>query len=75
MVYYDKSELDKAIDDYTSELRINPKNAEAARGRGHAYYEKDDLERARTDLSTAVDLDPQDSARAGHPWLNLLRAR
>ena len=60
LVYWDRDEIDKAIDDYTESLILNPRNSAVFRTRGIAYYERKgpgDAVRAVDDLSTAIAFD------------------
>jgi tetratricopeptide (TPR) repeat protein len=53
-------DYDQAIRDYTSAIKVDPKDSHAYRQRGIAEYEKDDWDRAIADLDRAIQLDPKD---------------
>ena len=54
----EKGELELAIEDFDSILRINPKDTAAYVNRGTAYSRKGDQDRAITDYDIAIRLDP-----------------
>ena len=58
--HYQQGDLDKAVAEFTSALRIDPKNSEALRGRARAYCDKDDLKKALADANEALGLDAKD---------------
>jgi Flp pilus assembly protein TadD len=62
---------DRAIEDYTAALRIDPNYAKAYSNRGVAYYNKEDYRRARADYEKALQLDPNDTIARNN--LELLR--
>jgi tetratricopeptide (TPR) repeat protein len=51
---------DRAIEDYTAALRLDPKDAAAYNNRGIAYAMKEDYRRARADWEKALEIDPND---------------
>ena len=51
---------DRALQDYSEALRLNPKFAGAMRNRGNVYARKRDDDRAIRDYSEAARLDPDD---------------
>ena len=53
-----KGALDKAINDYTEAIRLNPMNATAYYHRGLLYEEKGNLGQAKKDYDDAIRLDP-----------------
>src|SRR5580700_10774265 len=59
--YYNKSDYDRAITDFTAAIGLKPTDANAFVGRGLAYYRKQQFERAVDDFSQAIKLNP-DSA-------------
>jgi tetratricopeptide (TPR) repeat protein len=44
--YYYKRDYDRAIENYTEAIRLDPNNSNAYNGRGNAYYSKRDYDRA-----------------------------
>ena len=75
VAYRELGQLDEAIADFTSAIRINPDNVRAFTGRGEAYMAKfgnssarDDIDNALDDLTRTIDLcsrDPQAAFLAG----------
>jgi tetratricopeptide (TPR) repeat protein len=66
-----KSDLDRAINDYTKAIRLDPSDAVAYGNRGIAWFEKGDMENAIRDLTEAIRLDPENSAayqNRGSAW-------
>ena len=59
IAYYDRGELDRALADYTSAIRLDPKNAEALNNRADLKLRKGDIESAIEDYSTAIELSPK----------------
>jgi Flp pilus assembly protein TadD len=53
---------DRAIEDYTAALRIDPDNTETYGIRGLAYYKKKDYPHARADWEKVLQLDPNNAA-------------
>ena len=49
IAYYDRGELDRALADYTSAIRLDSKNAEALSNRADLKLRKGDIESAITD--------------------------
>ncbi|GHT91375.1 hypothetical protein FACS1894140_1870 [Spirochaetia bacterium] len=45
----DKGDIDKAIEEYTQAISIDPNDADAYLNRGNAYYDKGDYDRVITD--------------------------
>jgi tetratricopeptide (TPR) repeat protein len=68
--YVAKSDLDRAIADYSEAIRLDPRSAFAYNNRGRAYREKGDDDRAIADLNEAIKLDPNLTA----PYYNRGRA-
>lgn len=56
-------DYDKAIEEFTTVIRLDPKQFGAFRWRGFAYAEKKEFDKAIDDLSEAIRLDPK-NARA-----------
>ena len=61
MAYHNKSEVDRAIGDYTKAITLKPNYANAYNNRGVAYYGKGDYEKAIADFNRAIDLRPDDA--------------
>jgi tetratricopeptide (TPR) repeat protein len=61
--WYDKDELDKAIDDYGKALELSPEYASAFNNRGNAWSAKGDLDRALADYDRAIQIDGKDPFR------------
>lgn len=56
---YDKGEYDRAIEEYTRAIRLDPNFAIAYNSRGIAWYEKGEYDRAIEDFTGAIRLDPE----------------
>src|ERR1700759_3870615 len=56
--YYNIGDIDQAITDYTSAIRLNPQYVSALSNRGNAYGSKGDLDGAFADYSAALLIDP-----------------
>jgi tetratricopeptide (TPR) repeat protein len=56
-IYAGSGNLDKAIEEFDSSIRLRPDFARAYWARGNAYFEKKDHKRAITDYDTAIRLD------------------
>jgi tetratricopeptide (TPR) repeat protein len=54
-----KGEYDKAIEDYSEAIRINPEHATAYNNRGVAWSWKGEYDKAIVDCTEAIRLDPQ----------------
>jgi tetratricopeptide (TPR) repeat protein len=54
--YTDKGDFDRAIADFTSEIEIEPDNADAYRLRSMAYARKHDHEAAVADYNRAIEM-------------------
>ena len=59
IAYYDRGELDRALADYTSAIRLDPKNAEALSNRADLKLRKGDIESAIEDYSAAIEINPK----------------
>lgn len=57
-IYYDKQDLDKAIEYYNLSLKEDEKNAKTYSRLAMAYWEKDHIEKAIIYYSKAIELDP-----------------
>ena len=57
--WFSKREFDRAIEDFTQSIRLNPKDAIAHFNRGNTWHEKRDYERAIADYSEAIRLNPK----------------
>ena len=55
---YQRGDLDRAIQDYTEAIALNPDLAEAYNNRGNAYWEKGDHDQAIKDFDRAIVLNP-----------------
>jgi tetratricopeptide (TPR) repeat protein len=58
MAYQDKSQIDRAIQDFNQSIGLDPDNARAFNNRGRAYDAKGEHDRAIEDYDQAVRLDP-----------------
>src|SRR4051812_48241305 len=57
--YFQKEAYDRAIADFTSAIRLDPKDARVFNARGLAYREKDNPDAAIADFTSAIRLDPK----------------
>ena len=57
--YFNKSQYDKAIVDYTRAIEINPKYAMAYTRRGGAYFNKGQYDKAIVDHTRAIEINPK----------------
>jgi tetratricopeptide (TPR) repeat protein len=70
--YERKDQIDRAIGDYDTVLRLDPSLADICNARGELWRRKGDLPRALVDFETAIKLNPQhEAARANHKSLAL----
>jgi tetratricopeptide (TPR) repeat protein len=51
---------DKAMDDYTQAIRIDPRYAVAYINRGLIFYRKDDMDSAIADYTRSIEINPKD---------------
>ena len=58
VAYDEKSDVDRAIEDYTLALEYNSNFADAYHNRGYAYYKKSEFTRATEDYNRAIQLKP-----------------
>src|SRR4030067_699181 len=56
-----QSKHDKAIEDYSKSIDMNPNNAEAYGNRGLIYYKKGQYDRAIEDFNKAIAINPNDA--------------
>ena len=64
--------LDKAIEDYTKAIELNPQHANAYHNRGLAWSKKGDRDKAIEDYNKAIELNPQYADaynNRGNAWL------
>jgi tetratricopeptide (TPR) repeat protein len=54
--YFHTQQYDKAIDDYTKAIHLNPNNADAYYNRGVSYQSKGKLRKAKADFRKADHL-------------------
>ena len=59
--YVKTGELDKAIADYSSALRINPHDIQSYAYQAYAYIRRDKMNNALYDLDQAISLDPHNA--------------
>jgi tetratricopeptide (TPR) repeat protein len=57
--HYRKAELDRAMADYDSSIKANPRYARAFNNRGLAWQRKGDAARALADFNQSIRLDPK----------------
>jgi tetratricopeptide (TPR) repeat protein len=55
-------DYDKAIEDYTTALNLDPRSSLAHQNRGNTYVEKGDLNAALADFSRSIKLNPDSAA-------------
>lgn len=60
--YYERNRYDKAIQDFTKALELDPMLADAASNRGWALVQKEDALTALADFDEAIRMNPRDSA-------------
>jgi tetratricopeptide (TPR) repeat protein len=71
-VYERKGEVDRAIGDYDTVLRLDPTLADILNARGELYRKKGDRVHALSDFGTAVKFNPNhEAARANYKSLSL----
>jgi cytohesin len=59
--FYRQDEFERAIEDYSSAVRLNPQNDRAYYCRGRAWAEKDNPQQAVADWKKAIELDWQNA--------------
>jgi tetratricopeptide (TPR) repeat protein len=59
--YYERGDYDRAIDDYTQAIRLEPNNGQHYGNRGVAYRDKGDYDRAIADFTQWIRLDPNNA--------------
>lgn len=75
-VYFRKSEMDKAFEEYSSAIRLNIGNVDALAARGEIYLQRGELKEGIEDLRKAVEYDTEakrDSAKRARALLLSLR--
>lgn len=60
-----KKDPDRALSDFDSAIRINPKNALAFSNRANVFLERKDFERALENYNEVIRLDPKDAGGYG----------
>lgn len=58
LAYSQKQQFDRAVADYTSAIKLNPKSAEAYNNRGAAFLKLNRFDLAEKDIRKALALDP-----------------
>ena len=74
ITYSENGEVERAIEDYTKAIELNPKFAQAYYQRGVAYSKKGEVECAIEDYTQAIALKPDDADayyRRSKVWLHL----
>ena len=64
---YDSGEYQKAIDEFSQTIELDPKYVWAYNNRGSSYHKLGEYERAIEDFDEAVELEPQ------YPWTYYIR--
>lgn len=57
--YYETGQYDRAIDEFSISLRLDPDNSPTYYNRGTAYFQKGDYDKAIEDYNQAVEVDPK----------------
>ena len=57
--YRDKVDFDKAIEDFSMQIRLQPDDAETYYDRGKIYGEKGEYDKAVEDFSKSIELHPE----------------
>ena len=74
VAYRDEGEYDRAIEDFTKAIELNPNYAIAYNNRGRVYSDKGEIDRAIEDYNTAIELKPELAEayyNRGEAWLHL----
>ena len=58
----DNRDFDRAIDDYSEAIRLNPKDPSYYNNRGNAWHARGDNDRAIADFNEAIRLNPANAA-------------
>jgi tetratricopeptide (TPR) repeat protein len=58
MAFLERQEYDKAINDFTEAIRLDPNVAIIYFNRGNAYYDRGNLDKASNDYNEAIRLNP-----------------
>jgi tetratricopeptide (TPR) repeat protein len=61
VIHADRKELDRAVDDWTKIVELEPDNAESYIGRAKLWLNRSEWEKAITDLSRAISIEPNDA--------------
>ena len=56
VIYSEKGEIERAIEDYDQTIRLNPESAAAYNNRGYAYRQKGEVETAIEDYDRAIQI-------------------
>lgn len=59
IAFSEKGKVDRAIEDYTKAIELNPKFAEAYYQRGRAYAKNGELDKAIADYTIAIERNPE----------------
>jgi len=59
LAYFHRQEYDRALDEYTEAIRLDPAFAPAYANRASVYFNKGEMEQAIADCNRALELDPQ----------------
>ena len=59
VTYYNKGDIDKAIEDYNAAIALDPGFAEAYTHRGQSYHDRGEIDKAITDYNKAIELNPE----------------
>lgn len=59
--YYGEGEFQKAVEEYTAILELEPRNTEAYGNRGLAYAQLGEIALAIEDFSRLIEIDPEDA--------------
>src|SRR5665811_2097243 len=71
--FTEKGELDRAIADYNTAIRFDPKFSIAFNNRGDAFLARNNLDRAIADFTTAIKLDPKNATALGNRGYSYFR--
>ena len=69
--YYNKRDYDRAIQDLTQAVKLNPNDIPAFNDRGIAYGIKGEVDLAIEDFEQVIRLDPEERGRPEQPRLCL----
>lgn len=80
IIYMQQNSIDKAIEQFSQEIKSNPNNAEAYVWMGRAYVEKDEYEKAADYMLKAIEVDTTENTismmqnEPGLYWATFYRA-